>query len=321
MQGERFLITGANGFVGKSVVRMLRCKGSYVRAAVRDRRSGNAIADEVGDVAIVGEIGPDTDWRNALAGVNVIIHLAARAHVMNELEREPLGEFRRVNTAGTLRLAQQAVGHVQRFVFVSSIGINGDQTTGQAFTENSPPAPSQPYAISKYEAEQALLDLASKTGLQLVIVRPTLVYGPNNPGNVLRLLRLVGARIPLPFGALRNKKCLVYVENLASALLICATDPKAANRTYIVDDGTAISTPELLRTLGNMLDIHVRLFPFPIYMLRFVARTTGQLGALDKMTRSLYVDSSRIRGELNWKPQFTMLQGLTKTVEWFKTRQ
>jgi len=270
------------------------------------------------EAVAVGNIDRATDWTRALRGIDVVVHLAGRAHVLDERSPGALESFREVNVEGTMRLAAQAADRVRRLVFVSSIGVNGSRTTDRPFSESSPPAPVENYAKSKYEAEQELRALSGRTGLELVIVRPPLVYGPGCPGNFLRLIRLVDSGLPLPIASIRNSRSLIFVENLASALLACAEHPSARGRTYLVDDGETISTPELARTLGRLLGRRARLVPCPLPILRPLALLVGRADALDKLGDSLVVDGSTIRRELAWRPHRTMQDGLADTVRWYR---
>lgn len=315
MPSTRILVTGAGGFIGARLVRWLVRCGRDTRAAVRQKSSADNTNVEV---VSVGTIDRATDWTRALHGIDVVVHLAGRAHVLDERSAAALEMFREVNVAGTMRLAAQAAERVRRLVFVSSIGVNGSKTTDQPFSESSPPAPVENYAKSKYEAEQELRALSEQTGLELVIVRPPLVYGPGCPGNFLRLIRLVDSGLPLPIASIRNSRSLIFVENLASALLACVDHPLARGRTYLVDDGEIISTPKLARTLGNLLGKQVRLIQCPLPILRSLASMGGRTDAVDKLCGSLIVDGAAIRRDLGWKPHRSMQDGLAETVRWYR---
>lgn len=317
MSEHRILVTGANGFIGSRLVSWLVHQGRTISAAVRTPNDGDELTDMGCDIVAVGEIGRTTDWSRALDGVDVVVHLAGRAHVLGENSTNPIDGFRAVNRDGTTRLAEQAAGRVRRLVFVSSIGVNGIRTVGVPFSASSPPAPVEDYAISKYEAEQALRAVSEKTGLEVVVVRPPLVYGPRCPGNFLRLLRLLDSGIPLPFASIRNVRSFIYVDNLASALLACAEHPLAAGRTYLVDDGETISTPDLVRTLRSLMGRKPFLVPCPVPLLRWIARVAGRSETVAKLTDSLVIDGSAIRGETGWQPPRSMAQGLANTVRWY----
>ena len=230
----KILVTGASGFVGKSLTAELFRQGYAIGAAVRSTKSqvNNA------EVVVVGEIDGKTDWTNALRSVDVVIHLAARVHVMRETSHNPLAEFRRLNVAGTEHLARSAAAAgVKRFVYVSSIKVNGEETlNGEAYTEQSNAAPQDPYGVSKWEAEQALQRVSKETGLEVVIVRPPLVYGAGVKGNFAPMISVVARGMPLPFASVNNKRSLIYVKNLVDALMLCATHQAAPGNTYLVSD-------------------------------------------------------------------------------------
>jgi nucleoside-diphosphate-sugar epimerase len=297
----RVLLTGASGFVGRAVARRLAETGAAVRPALR---KGPAAPGAV----VVGEIGPHTDWSAALAGVDAVVHLAARAHVVRETEADPDAAFRRVNVDGTRRLAEAArAAGVRRFVYLSSAGVHGDRTDGKPFTEDAPPRPHDAYTRSKWEAEQAL---AATAGLPVAVLRAPLVYGPGAPANFLELLRAVDAERLLPLGAVRNRRDLVGVENLADAVAACLSKPEAAGRRYLVADGDPVSTPELVRRLAAALGRRARLPAVPVFLLRAAAFATGRLRRLDKVIASFEVDASRLRRELGWSPRVPMRDGL-----------
>jgi nucleoside-diphosphate-sugar epimerase len=235
---------------------------------------------------------------------------------MRDDSSDQLVEFRRINTAGTENLARSAAaGGVKRLVYVSSIGVNGLFTNGDArFSELDVPAPHNPYAVSKWEAEQALNTVQQQTGLEVVVVRPPLVYGARAPGNFAQMLKAVAFGVPLPLGSVRNKRDLIYVGNLADALIACATHPEAAGQTYLVCDGEAVSTPGLLRRLAEEMNVPSRVFPFPPALLKIAGRLTGKSAQVERLLGSLQVDSGKICRELNWMPPYTLSQGLRETV-------
>ncbi len=314
------LITGATGFVGKPLCDALSQRGHKIRKALRTPGSGGDSTNAAVESAVVGDITPQTDWSRALVGVDTVIHLAARVHVMQERAANPLAEFRRVNVAGTEQLARSAAAAgVKRLVYVSSIKVNGEATRGgYKFTEEDKPAPEDPYGVSKWEAEQALRQIASETGLEVVTVRPPLVYGPEVKGNFAQMLRAVRKGVPLPLASVRNRRSLVYVGNLADALIACATHPDAAGQTYLISDGVDVSTPELLRQLANGMGLQARLVPFPPTLLHAVAALLGKGGQADRLIGSLQVDSGKIRRELNWLPPYSLQQGLQATAQWYR---
>ena len=326
---HNFLVTGASGFVGRSLCAELLRQGYAIRAAVR---SGNARIDNV-EQAIVGPIGGGTDWTDALRGVDVVVHLAARVHVMRETAGDPLAEFLEVNLHGTENLARQAArAGVKRLVYVSSIKVNGESTLSpgrpprrlspvdvggerNAFTESDIPNPQDPYGLSKWQAEQALHRVAKETGLEVVIVRPPLVYGAGVKGNFAQMLKVLARGVPLPLAGARNLRSLIYVENLVDALIACATHPAATGQTYLVSDGEDISTPGLLRQLGAAMGHPARLLPCPPALLKLAGRLTGKDEQVERLLGSLQVDSGKIRRELNWTPPYTLQQGLQATAD------
>lgn len=312
----RFFISGASGFVGKRLCAELMRRGHAARAVIR---SANTFVIDNIELVIVPSISDETDWADMLRDVDVIIHLAARVHVMHDATSNPLEEYRRVNVAGTEHLARSAAATgVKRLVYVSSIKVNGEATYGdKIFTEAEKSAPEDPYSVSKYEAEQALQRVAQETSLEIVIVRPPLVYGPGVKGNFAQMLKVLAKGIPLPLASVTNLRSLVYVENLVDALILCATHPAAAGQTYLVSDGEDISTSDLLRQLGAALGHSARLFPCPPALLKLAGRLIGKLNQVERLLGSLQVDSGKIRRELNWIPPSTLEQGLQATADWY----
>ena len=312
----KFLITGANGFVGKPLCAELLRRGQSVCAAVRVAGSPN----ENIEMAAIGSIDGTTDWTIALRGVDVVIHLAARVHVMSDTAANPHAEFLKVNLHGTANLARQAAqAGVKRLVYVSSIKVNGEETRdGENFSETDRPAPQDPYAVSKWEAEQALHRVAGETGLEVVIVRPPLVYGPGVKGNFIRLLAVVDKGIPLPLASVRNQRSLIYLGNLVDTLIACASHPAAAGKTYLVRDGEDISIPDLVRQMAIGLEKPARLFPMPVKLLRGLGRLFGKLESVDRIVGSLCINDDLLRKELGWKPRFTLQQGLQTTTAWYR---
>jgi nucleoside-diphosphate-sugar epimerase len=312
----KFMISGAGGFVGKALYAELLRRGQFVSAAVR---SGNSLTENT-EVIIVGAIDSETNWADALRDVDVVIHLAARVHVMRDSATDPLAEFLQVNLHGTSNLARQAACFgVKRLVFASSIKVNGEQTSAtQAFTELDEPNPHDYYSISKWQAEQALWRIAQETGLEIVVVRPPLVYGPGVKGNFAQMLAVVTKRIPLPLASVYNRRSLIYVENLVDALIACATHPVAAGQTYLVCDGEDVSTPDLLRQLGDAMRNPAHLLPFPTSWLRILGKLSGKSDQVERLLGSLQVDSGKIRRDLNWAPPYTLQQGLQATAESYR---
>jgi nucleoside-diphosphate-sugar epimerase len=277
------------------------------------------LRDDVENVS-VGSIDGFTDWTPALKGVDAIIHLAARVHVMRDTALDPLTEFLKANLHGTINLAIQAANAgIKRFVYVSSIKVNGEQTSEvRGFTEADPVDPQDPYAISKWQAEIALREIAAERGLEVVIVRTPLVYGPGVKGNFIRLLKAADKGIPLPLANAHNLRSLLYVGNMVDALLLCATQPAAAGQTYLLGDDEDVSTSALLRSLGEAMGRPARLFRFHPVLLKLAGRMAGKAGQVERLLGSLRVDSGKIRRELNWKPPYTLQQGLQATAAWYR---
>ena len=305
------LITGANGFVGCFLSTKLAESGFNVIAVTR---TSSEFSSEIKHI-IKPKINDQTSWHDALTGCDVVIHLAARVHVMNEQSNNPLQAFLDVNLHGTINLAKQAIAAgVKRFVYVSSIKVNGEYTEGTGFTERDIPNPKDSYAVSKWRAEEALLELSKTTGMEVVIIRPTLVYGAGVKANFLRLLEVINKSLPLPLANINNQRSMIYIGNLVDALMACATHPNAANQTYLVSDDESVSTPVLIRLLAKSLGKRCFVFPFPIFIMKFLAGLLGKSAAVDRLTQSLVIDSSKIRRELGWVPPYSLQQGLDKTV-------
>jgi nucleoside-diphosphate-sugar epimerase len=313
MSDLKLLVTGANGFVGKSLCSALHSQGKSVSIAIR---ANNSLPEYVNAVK-VGVIDGDTDWAEPLNGVDVVIHLAARVHVMNEVASDPLAEFRHVNVHGTLNLAQQAArAGVKRFIFISSVKVNGEQTElGKPFTEVAAANPQDDYGISKYEAEQGLKRIAEETGMEVVIIRPPLVYGVGVKSNFASMMRVVNRCIPLPLGAIHNKRSFVYVENLVSLILCCINHPAAANQTFLVSDGQDISTTELLRGCADALGVKPRLIPIPQKIVDVCATLIGKRDVAQRLCGNLQADISKARTLLGWTPPISVADGLKATAQ------
>lgn len=306
----RVMVTGANGFVGRALVGRLS-HGSTFRARAAQRR--NAAAPPAGVEAVtVGDLDRETNWRAAVAGADAIVHLAARVHVMRDTALSPLDEFRRVNVAGTLNLARQAVeGGIRRFVYVSSIKVNGEQGV---CTEADTPAPQDPYATSKGEAEAGLRDLALRSGLEVVIVRPPLVYGPGVKANFEALMGAIARGIPLPFGAVHNRRSLVALDNLVDFIVTALVHPAAPAETFLVSDGHDLSTPELVRGLARAMRRPARLIAVPPSLLLAGAALLGRRDVALRLLESLQVDMSKARCVLGWTPPISVEEGLRRAV-------
>ncbi|WP_255368480.1 SDR family oxidoreductase [Polaromonas sp. OV174] len=303
-------MTGANGFVGKPLCAELFRHGHAVRVA---SRSAHAQLYDF-EQKIVGSIGPETEWSAALSDLDIVIHLAARVHVMNDPAIDPLAEFRKVNVAGTLNLARQAAAMgVKRLVFLSSVKVNGEYTLpGHAFTESDLPAPQDAYGISKHEAELGLRKISAETGMEVVIIRPPLVYGRGVRANFAALMRAVQQGWPLPLGAVHNQRSLVALDNLVDFIVTCSTHPRAANQTFLVSDGHDLSTTELVRGLADATGMSARLLPVPFRVLEAGAAFLGKRGAVQRLCGNLQVDISRARCLLGWVPPVSVDEGLRR---------
>ncbi len=316
----KILITGATGFVGRNLSDFLRPRHA-LRLAVRNPQPGQGAAS-AGDVVAVGNVCRETDWSMALAGVEAVVHLANRAHVMRETALDPLRLFRSVNVEGTRRLAEQAAAAgVRRMVYLSSVKVLGERTREHPFNEASPAAPEDAYGQSKWEAEQALRAVAAETGLEAVVLRPPLVYGPGVGANFRRLMQWVARGIPLPVSAIHNRRSLIYAGNLASAIETCLLHPAAAGRTFLVSDGVAPGTAQLVAMLASALQVPDRSWPLPPALLRGAGSLLGMGGTLARLTDSLVVDDVAIRRDLGWLPPFSMAGGLGETVTAFRVSE
>jgi UDP-glucose 4-epimerase len=259
-------------------------------------------------------ITPKTDWTEALKSVDVVVHLAARAHILKDDSADSLAVFRRENTASTLNLAEQAAkAGVKRLVFISSIGVNG-MKNDRPFRHDDTPAPTEPYAISKHESEIALKAVAARTGMELAIIRPPLVYGPNAPGNFGRLVNLIRKRLPLPLGSVKNKRTLVALANLVDLIVLCMRHPAAAGEVFLAGDAESLSTPDLIRAIADGLGIKPALYPFPVTILRGTLALIGKQAPFDRLCGSLQVDISHARDVLGWAPVVTPREGLRLAV-------
>lgn len=318
----RLLVTGATGFVGKALVQRLASNAVHdVRAAVR--REITSMSDAV-EIVKIGDYSPSTDWIRALDSVDVVVALAAHTHVMGRPGSERILEYRSVNVDGTLSLAKQAAGQaVKRFIFLSSVKVFGEGLAfedpdragpPQVYTETDSPAPTDAYGISKYEAELGLLDISRETGLEVVIIRPPLVYGPGVRANFRSLMNVVARGIPLPLGAIRNRRSLLGLDNLVDFIVTCVAHPAAANELFLVSDGDDLSTADLVRRLADAMGRPARLIPVPPSVLFAGARLVGKKHVARRLIQSLQVDISKAHALLGWRPPLTVDEGLKRTV-------
>jgi len=307
---KRLLVTGGSGFVGSALIKRLLSEHREVFAVGRSEVDLPVETVKVSSFSELGALG------NKLGSVDVVVHCAARAHIMNDDTQDPLAEYRKVNVDGTLNLARHAAeSGVKRFVFVSSIKVNGEQTLpGNPFTEDVAPAPEDPYGISKYEAEQQLQALSAETGMELVIIRPPLVYGPGVKGNFASMIRLMEKGLPLPLGAVGNKRSLVALDNLVDLIVTCVDNPAAANQVFLAGDGQDLSTTELLRGVANAMGKSAWLLPVPAGLLMLGASMLGKRAVAQRLLGSLQVDISKAREILGWQPPVSVEEGLARAV-------
>jgi nucleoside-diphosphate-sugar epimerase len=317
------LVTGATGFVGKALITDLLANKNLVKAMVRTKSVDSSPEIEqivVKDLAELSTTLIQDEITSALKDVDVVVHSAARVHMMQDDSKDPLSEFRKMNRNATLTLARLAAeSGVQRFVFISSIKVNGEMTRlGHPFTPEDKHVPDDPYGLSKYEAEQGLLDLANETGMEVVIIRPPLVYGPGVKANFASMMHWVNKGLPLPFGLVDNKRSLVALDNLVDFIALCADrekSPKSRNQIFLISDGEDVSTTQLLQKVAKAFNKKAFLLPIPVWLMTFVAKILGKGAVADRLFGSLQVDSSKARDLLGWKPVTTMDEQLQKTAQ------
>ena len=308
---NKILVTGASGFIGRSLCRELARRAYDFRAAVRCDEAPIWGFREIA----VGQIDFETDWSKSLNSVSVVVHLAARVHVMNDQEFDPLSAFRTMNVDGTLNLARQAARlGVKRFIFLSSVKVNGEFTKKDApFRANEKPNPQDPYGISKLEAESALMQLSSESGMEVVVLRPPLVYGPGVKANFLSMMNWLNKSIPMPFGNINNKRSLVFIDNLVDLIVKVIDHPKAAGQVFLVSDDEDVSTTCLLKTILKALGNSNLLIPIPAFLLKALLVVLGRRGLSDRLLGSLQLDISKTKKLLDWKPPVSFDQGIKKT--------
>ncbi|MGX5794090.1 UDP-glucose 4-epimerase family protein [Pseudomonas sp. E2-15] len=315
---RKLLLTGASGFVGRAVLdRLLKDESFEPVIALRQSLPGLSAAVKVARIDAIDAI---TDWSDIVADCEVVVHCAARVHVMNEISANPLEEFRKVNVDGTLQLARLAAqAGVKRFIFLSSIKVNGEGTRlGAPYTPDAEPAPADPYGVSKMEAEQALRLLAIQTGMEVTIIRPTLVYGPGVKANFLAMMNWLSKGVPLPFGAIHNQRSLVSVDNLVDLILLCTQHPLAANETFLISDGEDLSTTQLLQRMAAALGVSARLVPVPAWVLKAGAFLLGRKALSQRLCGSLQVNIEKNYRLLGWRAPVSVNQAMTKTARHFQ---
>jgi len=319
---KRILITGANGFVGRFLGHYLHNNGYQIVHGLRNRHSDSTHLAP-GDKVYSGVIDEQTNWSNALVDVDCVIHLAARVHVMQETDSNPLAAFQQTNFHGSLNLARQAINAgVKRFIYLSTIKVNGESTNDKAFFADDPPVSLQePYAIAKQQAENELLALSQQKLIEVAIIRPPLVYGPAVKGNYLRLMKLVEKKLPLPFAKINNQRSLVSVHNLSSLIQTCIEHPKAAGEIFLVSDGKALSTSQLLEALAKGLNCQNRLFYFPHVFLRILTTIIGKSKEYERLFGSLKVDIEKNRELLDWQPNIDMHDAMLETIRYYQQHQ
>lgn len=308
--------------VGQGLLRHLQSNANIrVRAALR--RASTEIEGSKGiENVVLGDINATNDFTHGVLGMDVVVHAAARVHLMKDAAADPLVEYRKINTEGTLNLARQATFNgVKRFIFLSTIKVNGEATRpGSSSYKRDQPMPQDAYAISKWEAEQGLLEISAKTGMEVVILRAPLVYGPGVGANFLRLMCAVNRRMPFLFGLVDNCRSLIYLGNLVDAIVACLDHPAAAGETYLLSDGEDVSTPELINRLAKALNRSPRLLPIPPVLLRWGGQLFGKGPEINRLLGSLVVDSSAIRSEMGWMPPHSMQEGLQVTASWYRRK-
>lgn len=305
------LLTGASGFVGRAATKYYATTTNNLVFSVRQK------APEQGASFFeVGEINAVTEWTQALKGIECVIHLAARAHVMDDDKADPLAAYREVNTTGTLNLARQAAdAGVKRFVFISSIKVNGESTThSPSFEETDVVSTRDPYGLSKAEAEEGLWLIATETGMEVVIIRPPLIYGPGVKANFLNLMKLAATGWPLPFGAIKNKRSMIYIGNLVDYIARCVDHPAAANQVFLISDGRDLSLSELLTQLRHAMGKSARLFSVPVFLFHLAGKVLSKQGLIERLVGDLQVDSSKANELLDWTPPYSVEQGIQATV-------
>jgi nucleoside-diphosphate-sugar epimerase len=309
----KVLVTGSNGFVGRPLCIELMKRGWLVRGSVRTQEGSKLLEDQT----VTGPMDGKTVWCHSLQGIDRVIHLAARVHVMNDTATDPLAAFLTVNFHGTVNLAKQAAEFgVKRFIYLSTIKVNGE-SSHFPFRESDPPQPRDAYAISKFRAELALREIGRETGLEIVVIRPPLVYGPGVTANFLRLLHWVDKGLPLPLGSVQNRRSLVSIDNLIDLICCCLEHPAAGGQTFLVSDGSDLSTPVLLKNIASAMGKSPRLFSCPPWILRLIGGILGRSAEIDRLCGSLQININKACKQLNWQPPLSASQGVNQTVQWY----
>ncbi len=309
----RVLVTGANGFVGSSLCQMLQQQGHQVIGTTR-----TAHETQKNEYVITGELNANTNWRDVLRGVDVVVHSAARVHVLYDTVADPISEFRQINVEASANLARQAIeAGARRMIFISTIGVLGNYSL-KPFCESDAPQPSNAYAVTKWEAEQKLAEIAKTSGLELVVIRPPLVYGPRVKANFYRLMDHVAKGKPLPFGRVVNQRDFVSVKNLSHLISVCLSHPKAAGELFLAADRESVSTPQLIRKLAQHFRVYPRLIPVPEILLHWGARLLQKERFYHSVCSSLQIDTAKAWQLLDWQPMQTLDEGLSETVAWYQ---
>ena len=313
----RILITGANGFIGQALLEFFSNSDPSIKIRAVARKIASCPSNI--ELIVVDDITHNTDWQHVLMGVDVIIHLAARVHVMADQSVDPLSEYRKTNVGGTLNFARQAAQQgVKRFIFMSTIKVNGEFTeNGQAFTEEWEPNPLDPYAVSKFEAEEGLKTICALNAMQYVIIRPPLIYGPGVKANFAKLMKLVSLRFPLPLGGVRNQRSMLALGNLVDFIYTAINHPRAGNQLFLLAENLVISTPNLLSKLGVEMHKPILLISLPPEFLLWLGKLMGVHTIIQRLIESLQIDSSKARAMLDWLPPFSVDQSLQETVDDF----
>lgn len=315
----KVLVTGVNGFVGKELARELINDDKFlISGAVRSLGQKMSYPLKNVDIKVVGDVHGETDWTEALSGVHAVVHLAARVHVMNESDVDSYNAYKQVNVDGTANLVKQAVAHgVKRFIYLSSIKVNGEERD-RVYTENDQPMPEGSYAISKWKAEELLKRVAQEAGIELIIIRPPLVYGAGVQANFLKLIDFVNRGNIVPFGMFVHKRSLIFVGNLVSAIKLCLTHPKAPGNTFLVSDGEDMSVRDLVAYIADALKVKILQIPVPIWSINFIGRIIGKSQTTKRLTMPLCVNCNQIKNSLGWIPPFSVNEGISFTVDWYQ---